>query len=59
MEYFPGRVPKIDIEDFTGTEEQAMEKMAALQALITQTENEGFNAVKEKMTISLAEVFLF
>ncbi len=52
------RVPKIDIEDFTGTEEQAMEKMAALQALITEAENEGFDALKEKMAISLAEVFL-
>ncbi len=53
------RVPKINIEDFTGTEEQALEKMSTLQALITEAENEGFNALKEKMAIRLAEVFLF
>ncbi len=53
------RVPKINIGDFTGTEEQTLEKMSILQALITEAENEGFDALKEKMVIRLAEVFLF
>lgn len=52
------RVPKINIEDFTGTEEEVLEKMATLQELITEAENENLDALKEKMAIGLAEIFL-
>ncbi|NMH86837.1 beta-galactosidase [Flavivirga algicola] len=56
--YAQVRVPRINIEDFTGTEEQANAKIATLEALITDAENEGIDALKEKMTVRLAKVFL-
>ncbi len=52
------RVPKINIEEFSGTEEQANEKITALEVLITEAENNGIDATKEKMTVRVAKVFL-
>lgn len=53
------RVPRINIEDFSATEEDVTSKIAILEGLITEAENNGIDALKEKMTISLANVFLF
>ncbi|MDO7173145.1 T9SS type A sorting domain-containing protein [Mariniflexile sp. AS56] len=39
-------------------EQQARQKITDLNALIAQAENEGFDALKEKMTVRTAEVFL-
>ncbi len=36
----------------------ARDKMVELNSLITQAENAGLDATKEKMTIRVAEVFL-
>ncbi len=56
--YAQVRVPRIDIEDFIGTEEQANAKISTLETLITDAESQGIDATKEKMTIRLSKVFL-
>lgn len=53
------RIPKINIEDFKGTEEEAKEKIEVLNKLIEEAENLEIDATKEKMAVSLAEIFLF
>ncbi|WP_366184324.1 beta-galactosidase [Flavobacterium ovatum] len=52
------RVPKINIEDFKGTEEDAVKKIDTLEILISKAETEGLDVTKEKMTISTAKIFL-
>ncbi len=52
------RVPRINIEDFSGTEEQANDKITTLESLITSAENEGLDTTKEKMAVQLAKIFL-
>lgn len=58
INYSQVREPRINIEDFTGTEELANEKIQTLEALISEAETLGLNADKEKMTISTSKVFL-
>ncbi|MDO6519007.1 beta-galactosidase [Zobellia uliginosa] len=53
------RIPKINIEDFTGTEEEARTKIDALNRRIVEAETLGIDATKEKMAVRLAEIFLF
>lgn len=57
--YSQVRIPKINIEDFSGTKEQVNEKITALETLIAEAETNGIDATKEKMGISLANIFSF
>ncbi len=51
-------VPIIKIEEFIGKEEQANAKLATLEGLIVDAKNEGFDVLKEKMTVQTAKMFL-
>ncbi|OWW27314.1 hypothetical protein B4Q04_06550 [Zobellia sp. OII3] len=53
------RTPQINIEDFSGTEEEAETKIEALNKRILEAEELGIDPTKEKMAVRLAEIFLF